>query len=85
MTPQRQFAESTKYSIRPVIIIPVEGGFVLFEAYGTARDYIDTIPSAELGRWVENDFARQRSRREAAIKPRPPIVEINLDSIDFEL
>jgi len=84
MTPQYQFAESTKYSARPVVIIPTEAGFILFEAYGTTRDYIVTIPSGELARWMEEDFARQRSRR-AATKPRPPIVDLDLDSFDFVL
>jgi len=87
MTPSRQFAESVKYTARPVILIPSNGGLVItiMEAYGATREYICTIPSAELTRWVENDFARQRSCRALAMKPRPPIVKIDLDLFDFEL
>jgi len=81
MTPELQFAESVKYTARPVIIIPVDGGFIIMEAYGTHREPLCTIPSAELARWAEDDFARQRSRRAEAMKPRPPIVDLNLIDI----
>ena len=84
MTPELQFAESVKYTARPIILIPVDGGFVIMEAYGTCRKPLCTIPSAELARWAVDDFARQRSCRAEAMKPRPAEIDLDLD-IDFTL
>ena len=85
MTPIPQFAESVKYTARPVVLIPVlDDHIVVMEAYGTRRKYICTIPSAELAAWAAADFTRQRSRRTEAMKPRPPKIILDLD-IDFTL
>lgn len=66
MTPAQQFAESVKYTARPVIIIPFSGQFVIMSVRLANRDYIGTFSPAELARWAENDFARQQSLQEAA-------------------
>ncbi len=84
MTPELQFAESVKYTARPIVLIPVDGGFVIMEAYGTRRELLCTIPPAELARWVADDFARQRSCRAEAMKPQPGKIVLDLD-IDFTL
>ncbi len=83
MTPQRQFAESVKYTARPIVIIPVEDGFVIMEVAGYHRTYLCTIPAAELAVWVWDDFVRQRSCRAEAMKPKAPALD--LDSFDFKL
>ncbi len=67
MTPARQFAESVKYTARPVILIPFEGSFIIMESYSFRRDYICTIPAAELAVWATDDFTRQRSRKDRAL------------------
>jgi len=79
MTPELQFAESVKYTARPIVLIPVNGNFVIMEAYGTRREPICTVPPAELAAWAVADFARQRSRRAEAMKPRPNKIDLDID------
>ena len=77
MTPQRQFAESVKYTPRPIILIPTDDSFVVMEAYGTRRDYICEVPSDELAQWVREDFSNQRPKEQ---KP-PATATTNIDSL----
>ena len=83
MTPQRQFAESVKYTARPLILIPVEGDFIIMEVAGYHRTILCTISAAELAAWAKADFARQQSLRDKAMKPQP--FALDLDCFDFEL
>ena len=83
MTPQRQFAESVKYTPRPIILIPTDDSFVVMEAYGTRRDYICEVPSDELAQWVREDFTALRPQRQT---PAPPTLDLqmNLDDLDLD-
>ena len=82
MTPERQFAESVKYTARPLVIILINDQFVIMKAYGTRREPICTIPPAELARWATDDFSRQRSWPEEGMKSKAPLVSLD---IDFDL
>jgi len=84
MTPSRQFAESVKYTARPIILIPASSGeIVIMEAFGARREYICTLPPAELARWAKEDFARQTSLQKEAMRPKIP--NLDLDKLDFIL
>ncbi len=83
MTPQRQFAESVKYTAQPIILIPVEAGFIIMEVTGYKRNYLRTVTPAELAAWATNDFARQQSLRAEAMKRQP--LALDLDCFDFKL
>ena len=82
MTPQRQFAESVKYTPRPVVLIPTDEGFVVMEAYGPRRDYICEVRPDELAQWVREDFAAQRLQRQTPAHPTP---DLQMDLNDLEL
>jgi len=92
MTPALQFAESVKYTARPIIVIPTEEGFMIFAVHGVFRGMLDTVSPAELAGWMEEDFRRQQSRREeelameinkSGLVQQPPAPKLDLD--DFKL
>lgn len=88
MTPSLQYAESVKYLARPLALIPVEGGFEVFAAWGVQREYIGHFSSAELANFLKSDFARQQSQN-AKIRARECVRRtptINLDlGLDLNL
>ena len=85
MTPQRQFAESVKYTPRPVVLIPTEEGFVVMEAYGTSRDYICEVRPDELAQWAREDFTAHRDQRPQRQTPARPTLDLQMNLDDLEL
>ena len=85
MTSQRQFAESVKYTPRPLVIIPTEEGFVIMEAYGIRREYICEVRPDELAQWVREDFTSCRAERQTPPATATADIDSLLDTINFNL
>lgn len=85
MTPQRQFAESVKYTPRPIVIIPTNDGFVIMEAYGTRREYICEVRPDELAQWVREDFASHGAERQIPPATAIPDIDSLLDILNLDL
>ena len=86
MTPELQAALSIKYSARPLVIIPSEDLFFVFDNTLDGRKLLSTFSPAELTDWLRKDFARQRSQMaERKAAERKPILLDLPDDFDFNL
>lgn len=83
MTEHEQAALSAKYVPRQFAFVSVTDQLIaVFKSYGSRRDLLCFLPPEEIGRFVAEDYQRQRALQVAA-----PQYDLNLDfpEIDLEI
>lgn len=87
MTEHEQAALSAKYVPRQFAFVPVTDQLIaIFESYGSRRDLLCFLPPEEIGRYVTEDYQRQRELQVAAFQYDLSInLNIDFPEIDLEI
>ena len=90
MNPDLQLAESRKYTLRPLIFIPLpDDRFYIFEAYGARRVPLRIISAADIPTWLASTAEELRQSAEETIRKSAPrfidTSSLSLSDIDLGL
>lgn len=90
MDPDLQLAASRRYTLRPLIFIPLPGDrFYVFEAYGSRREPLLILAAAEVASWLSSSADELlQSAEESARKSAPRFINtssLSLSDIDLGL